>query len=551
MRRKHTSGTIFAKAPATGSWVPDGTALFIRDGRLVYDVGWVGAVVGSKRINDGKWHDVVMTWKSGNGRVRFYIDGKMDEEGELSPEGRTKGHVVKLGYTSEDFPAQSGLEGSLDDVRFYQRALKAGEIGKPPATDEALVARWNLAKGMKDLAGKGHDGTMKGGGGGGFSGEGLTFMVLGGPVTTSWVTTAEGDLRLKIPAGSEPVRLKIGCRLGEINGFAAAEDLAPLTKGGPAHWIEKVETTVRPTGGKGAYVIENLTVPMKNPYNSWMRLGGFDFFEGGKRAAVCTWMGDVWTVDGIGSKTLTWRRIATGMFQPLGLKIVKGEIFVTCRDQITRLKDLNGDGEMDFYDSFNHDHQVTEHFHEFAMDLQTDRDGNFYYAKSARHAKDSLVPHHGTLIRVSPDGSRSEIVCNGFRAANGVGIGPNGEMATSDQEGHWTPANRINLVQEGGFYGNMYSYHRGKKPTDYLPPLVWLPKNYDRSPAEQLWVPKDDRWGPFAGKLLSLSYGTGRLLHVMMDRVGGVDQGAVVEFPLTFPTGSMRGRFHPGDGQLY
>ncbi len=61
------------------------------------------------------------------------------------------------------------------------------------------------------------------------------------------------------------------------------------------------------------------------------------------------------------------------MFQPLGVKIVDGKIYVTCRDQITRLNDLNGDGETDFYENFNNDHQVTEHFHEFAMGLQTRR----------------------------------------------------------------------------------------------------------------------------------------------------------------------------------
>ncbi len=62
---------------------------------------------------------------------------------------------------------------------------------------------------------------------------------------------------------------------------------------------------------------------------------------------------------------------------------------------------MNGDDETDFYACFNSDHQVTEHFHEFAMGLQTDDAGNFYYAKSARHALPAVVPHHGTLLRVS------------------------------------------------------------------------------------------------------------------------------------------------------
>ena len=111
-------------------------------------------------------------------------------------------------------------------------------------------------------------------------------------------------------------------------------------------WLEIIKTKPRRMGKPGAFVTEVITAPDKNPYRSWMRLGGFDFFEGGDRAAVCTWMGDVWLVDGINSKPqeLTWTRIATGMFQPLGLKIVEGRIYVTCRDQITQLVDTNGDG---------------------------------------------------------------------------------------------------------------------------------------------------------------------------------------------------------------
>ena len=90
-----------------------------------------------------------------------------------------------------------------------------------------------------------------------------------------------------------------------------------------------------------------------------------------------------------------------------GLKIVKGRILVTCRDQIVLLNDLNGDGETDFYESFNSDAQVTNHFHEFAMGLQADEEGNLYYARSARHARPPLVPHHGTLLKVSADGSET------------------------------------------------------------------------------------------------------------------------------------------------
>src|SRR5205807_3138767 len=75
--------------------------------------------------------------------------------------------------------------------------------------------------------------------------------------------------------------------------------------------------------------------------------------------------------------------------------------------------------------------------------------------------------------------------------------------------------------------------------------------SFDRSPAELLWV-TSDRWGLLAGKLLNLSYGYGKIFVVPHEKVGGQVQGGMCELPLpAFPTGIMRGRFHPGDGQLY
>ena len=93
----------------------------------------------------------------------------------------------------------------------------------------------------------------------------------------------------------------------------------------------------------------------------------------------------MWLVSGLDEKLnkLTWKRYATGLFQPLGLKVVKNTIYVLGRDQITRLHDLNQDDEADYYENFNNDTVVTANYHEFCLDLHTDREGNFYFAKGA------------------------------------------------------------------------------------------------------------------------------------------------------------------------
>ena len=236
-----------------------------------------------------------------------------------------------------------------------------------------------------------------------------------------------------------------------------------------------------------------------------------------------------------------WHRIATGLFQPLGILVDKERLLVTCRDQIVSLGDNNGDGEMDDYRCLNSDHQVTEHFHEFAMGLQRDGEGNLYYAKSARHALKAVVPHHGTLLRVAADGSKTDIIATGFRAANGVCLNDDGSFIVTDQEGHWNPKNRINWVRPGGFYGNMYGYHDVTDSSDEAmqQPLCWITNAFDRSPAELLWADTES-WGPLNGQLLNLSYGYGRIYVVPHEHLSTPSgerqpQGGMCQLPIPDP----------------
>jgi putative heme-binding domain-containing protein len=395
--------------------------------------------------------------------------------------------------------------------------------------------------------------------------EGSAVSLAGGAVASpSHLVSHDGAILLEVPASATPVTIKLllgGGKPERLETLARRsrppEALEPLTRGGPPQWPERLPARTGVGRDDGPFAVDVLTVPENNPWLCQLRLSGFDFLAGGHRAAVCTWDGDVWLVEGVDrpEKGLVWRRIASGLFQPLGLKVVNDVIYVCCRDQIVRLHDLNGDGEIDFYENFNNDHQVTEHFHEFAMDLQTDAEGNFYYAKAARHGLPAVVPHHGTLLKVSRDGSRTEILATGFRAPNGVCKNPDGTFFLSDQEGFWTPKNRINWVKKGGFYGNMWGYSDITDPSDSAMerPVCWLTNAFDRSPAQLLWVTsRNQTWKPLAGALLCLSYGYGKIFVVPHEVVQGQMQGGECALPIArFATGVMRGRFHPGNGQLY
>jgi hypothetical protein len=143
-------------------------------------------------------------------------------------------------------------------------------------------------------------------------------------------------------------------------------------------------------------------------------------------------------------------------------------------------------------------------------------------------------------------------VANGFRAANGVSVNDDGTFYVTDQEGHWTPKNRINLVRPGSFNGNIWSYGApaDKRDDAMQQPLIWLTNEFDRSPGELVRVTPSS-WAPLQNKLLDISYGMGRLNLILQDESDPA-QGAAVAMPLPdFPTGVMRGRFHPTTGDLY
>jgi len=154
-------------------------------------------------------------------------------------------------------------------------------------------------------------------------------------------------------------------------------------------------------------------------------------------------------------------------------------------------------------------------------------------------------------VRVSPDGRSHTTIATGIRNPIGLGVGANGVISASPQEGNWTPASSIIEVQDGGYYGYPGPRVSKGRPFGYDPPLCWMPRLQDSSSGGQVWVESGGRWGPLEGQMLHLGYGQCRMLLVLRDQVNGVAQGGTVRFPFQFESGVMRGRFNPRDGQLY
>lgn len=379
------------------------------------------------------------------------------------------------------------------------------------------------------------------------------------------LTIVEGRMLLRVPLHDAVRRVQLVLMRGIRSAIDAGTDAAMgartvaalSTTPAPKRWGEPLVTHGSRGPDDGPFAVDTITIPFDNPFHSRMRTAAFDFFADG-RAAVSTWNGDVWIVDGIDDDLdqLTWRRFATGLFDPLGLRIVGDVVHVLGRDGITRLHDTDGDGEADRHENFCNGVLITDAFHEFAFDLQTDADGNFFFSKGAPvkpggRGFEKIVPHHGAILKVSPDGERIEAIATGLRAPNGIGVSPTGIVTSGDNEGTFMPRCRINWITKPGFYAGVRdTAHRSPVPVQPDLPLCWLPMEVDNSSGGQVWV-TGAAWPDLAGRLLHLSYGTCSAFLVLTEEVDGRIQGGVVRLPAEFSSSCMRGRFSPRDGQLY
>ena len=375
----------------------------------------------------------------------------------------------------------------------------------------------------------------------------------------------DGDGVLSIPASEDVLELWV-LRFGshEAGDVAAIEVLLSgiherplpasprtLLGGGAPRWPQELVTSGQ-LGEQQPYALDTVELPPSNPWSAWLRTSAIDFFPDG-RAAVSTHGGDVWIVSGLDASLdeVRWRRFAGGMFEPMGVRIVDDYVHVTCRDRITRLHDVNQDGEADFYESFFADPDVSTNFHAFNFDLQTDADGRFYYAKSGQYT-DFALP--GAIMQVARDGESYAVWCTGLRTPNGMGMSPDGRPLVSDNQGNWIPASKISLTRRDGFYGVFKAINTnapGKQTReDFDQPVLWMPQRFDSSSGGQLWV-EDARFGPLAGRYLHTSFGKGWMYALSVSEVDGHEQGAAHRLPFQFDAGVQRLRVNPADGQVY
>lgn len=350
------------------------------------------------------------------------------------------------------------------------------------------------------------------------------------------VDTKDGRVYAHIPA-SKSERVFTVWFGAKSTSLPTPIDPTTKIKGGPRRWKERPTASIEKGDDKSAYTLDTFDLP-ENPWNAWLRFTGIDCFDDG-RVVLTTLSGDVWIVTWQAGKPslAQWQRFATGLYEPLGVKVVKGKIYVRGRDRITRLHDLNADGEADYYENFHSGGKIGPGYHAFLFDLVTDKAGNFYFSRSGRKA-----PSKGEVVRIDSKGNHREILCEHFRHPNGMGAGgPQDWVLVADNPKGSYPSGAM-IVQKGRSYG-----HNGPRTAPYL---YLLPPSVDSSSGSMCWS-DTKRWGPLGGSIVHTSFSKSTCTYVVTQTDTELPNGFAVQLPFRFRSGVMRVASNPRDGQIY
>jgi len=312
------------------------------------------------------------------------------------------------------------------------------------------------------------------------------------------------------------------------------------------------------------YLLENVAMPklLLDRYGkNGTQTDGLDFMPDG-RLVACFVGGEVFTLR---PETGKWKLFADGLHTPLGVVALNNrEVMVSQRPELTLLCDSDGDGVSDEYKSFCDDFGISGNYHEFHFGPVRDKAGNFYVSlgtassgADVRHEKRgtfdkrsylqrmySSVPYRGWVLQITPEGKLVPWA-SGLRTPNGLGFDLEGNLFVTDNQGDWVGTSKLHHVEKGKFYGHAGSLLWGKdwgegRPVDLAvseldtrreTAAVLFPHGLmANSPSQPLVDSTEGKFGPYAGQLLVGEMNKGRIMRVMLEKVGDKLQGACIPF---------------------
>jgi cytochrome c2 len=354
---------------------------------------------------------------------------------------------------------------------------------------------------------------------------------------------------VRVPPHDAPLQF---CAALSSRGPAPAPSARAIPTALPApRWPREVITRITRSPAKDAYVVDDIALPLDNPWRRDVRLSDIQFLRDGT-GVVVTLDGDVWLVRGLHepSGLARWRRFASGLHEPLTLAIRDEQVYVFDRNGIWCLRDTNGDGEADVHELFSNAFAQTADMREFPNSLRLAPGGEFVIAKGNQQAT-TLGKHNGYVLRVSADGRRVTTLGYGFRQPFAAVNLRTGLVTASDQQGNYVPSTPLHIVADRQFYGFLSALEpREAYPTRIADPLTWIPHGVNASGISQVWL-FDAAMGPLSDARVHIGFNNPELFRVYLNTRTTKPQAAVVSVTRAFEFPPLNGSINPADGQLY
>jgi cytochrome c2 len=316
-------------------------------------------------------------------------------------------------------------------------------------------------------------------------------------------------------------------------------------------WPGEIKTTAALSDEKTAYVIDDIPLPLANPWRRNIRLTDLSFFKDGT-AVACTFDGDVWLIRGLGAQLseVRWRRFASGLHEPMGIAIRDEELFVFDRNGIWRLEDSNVDGESDQHVLFSNVFPQSAETREFPNSMKLGPGGTFIIAKGGQQAS-TISKLNGSVLRVAADGKSYEVLGYGFRQPF-AGVHPRtGVVTASDQEGHYVPTTPLYVLKQPEYHGYLSEIlPKEKYPEPIADPLTWIPHSVNPSAVSQTWL-VDAKMGPLNDALIHVGFNRPELFRVLLNDRFPKPQAALVSVVRNFDLPVLNATVNPSDGFVY
>lgn len=258
-------------------------------------------------------------------------------------------------------------------------------------------------------------------------------------------------------------------------------------------------------------------------------------------------------VKGTDRSAITVTEVAAGFKDAHGLTVVNGDIFVGDIDRVVKMVDKDGDGKYETKQEVGKLPSYDSWF-EYAFG-PVHKDGKLYMAlavgvKGSGDTIKQMGPGRGTVVSLPISGGTYTVVAAGLRAPDGIGIGPDGDIFVTDNQGGFRPSSQFHHVVQGRFYGYMLN---PPDPIQVLTngrttlPAIWTPhKEANESPTEPYLMTV----GTYKGQFIYGDVGRGGIYRAFLEKVKNEWQGTVFCMSGGLEVGVQRVRTGT-DGAIY